>query len=356
MYLLYSIFYILYRIIIENSLLGQLKKSCIIKEKIIKYTGFSLISVLISIGLFGMVISMVFSALSIQNKESKAIQQKLASASLKYRLLGILSDPSNCVCQFHSCSIQNKRCPSVPRLTNHCQLNPDIIARSGHPIGAGVKIKSMKVRDIEYVKDVDGYNANGFRDTGQDKKEYSGTLAIHLDPSTIIRALRTIDIPLRFMVDTSYTIKECGASTQYTDLVNQWGGKLRSERNQALNNLRNTLRNERTLAINNLGSALRDERTLAIGSLRDDVTLLLNGKSNTGHAHGLPAHNHNAIIIGGGDGGGGDGGSDDQWQGDGGWDPGAAGPGQDGAGGGGAGDGGGGGPSMDGGTGDGGAW
>ena len=62
--------------------------------------GFSLVAVLSATAISGILFSAILSMITLQQKEGKAIQQQLASASLKYNILQTLRNPENCMCQF----------------------------------------------------------------------------------------------------------------------------------------------------------------------------------------------------------------------------------------------------------------
>ena len=64
--------------------------------------GFSLVAVLSATAISGILFSAILSMITLQQKEGKAIQQQLASASLKYNILQTLRNPENCMCQFPS--------------------------------------------------------------------------------------------------------------------------------------------------------------------------------------------------------------------------------------------------------------
>ena len=158
--------------------------------------------------------------LTTQHKQGKAIQQQLASASLKYGILQTLRNPENCLCQFNSLpstphTIDTTKTTSggegyeidLGEFRSGCGPGDDnILARQDEPIkgGAGLGAQSVKVSQIF--------------DTGT-PNEFKGDLQVMYQSQSTVMSLRTLSVPVLFTVDPNQgtenarPISDCGVKT-----------------------------------------------------------------------------------------------------------------------------------------------
>ena len=180
----------------------------------------------------GITFAAMISMLTTQHKQGKAIQQQLASASLKYGILQTLRNPDNCLCQFNSLpstphTIDTTKTTSggegyeidLGEFRSGCGPGDDnILARQDEPIkgGAGLGAQSVKVSQIF--------------DTGT-PNEFKGDLQVMYQSQSTVTPLRPLFIPILFTVDPNQgtenarPISDCGVktdlSTRLTDLDNR---------------------------------------------------------------------------------------------------------------------------------------
>ena len=168
----------------------------------------------------GISFAAMISMLTTQHKQGKAIQQQLASASLKYGILQTLRNPDNCLCQFNSLpstphTIDTTKTTSggegyeidLGEFRSGCGPGDDnILARQDEPIkgGAGLGAQSVKVSQIF--------------DTGT-PNEFKGDLQVMYQSQSTVMSLRTLSVPVLFTVDPNQgtenarPISDCGVKT-----------------------------------------------------------------------------------------------------------------------------------------------
>ena len=168
----------------------------------------------------GISFAAMISMLTTQHKQGKAIQQQLASASLKYGILQTLRNPENCLCQFNSLpstphTIDTTKTTSggegyeidLGEFRSGCGPGDDnILARQDEPIkgGAGLGAQSVKVSQIF--------------DTGT-PNEFKGNLQVMYQSQSTVMSLRTLSVPVLFTVDPNQgtenarPISDCGVKT-----------------------------------------------------------------------------------------------------------------------------------------------
>ena len=168
----------------------------------------------------GISFAAMISMLTAQHKQGKAIQQQLASASLKYGILQTLRNPDNCLCQFNSLpstphTIDTTKTTSggegyeidLGEFRSGCGPGDDnILARQDEPIkgGAGLGAQSVKVSQIF--------------DTGT-PNEFKGDLQVMYQSQSTVMSLRTLSVPVLFTVDPNQgtenarPISDCGVKT-----------------------------------------------------------------------------------------------------------------------------------------------
>ena len=215
----------------------------------------------------GISFAAMISMITTQHKEGKAIQQQLASASLKYAVLQTLRNPENCICQFNSLTIDTTKTAlneagdeiDLQVFKNGCGTDPNnIIANAGKEVGAGLKVESVKVSNI--------------METGT-PNEYFGDLIIAYKGENLVRALRPLEVPLQFTVtppsdpsdSSERPITLCGANTDVGDQISALTLELGNHNLQIID------QNQRILEIENIKLASlaesMDELTEAIGKL-----------------------------------------------------------------------------------------
>ena len=189
-----------------------------------KSQGFSLISTLIALSLMGFTVLALTSMKVVQEKELKAAKQSLASASLKSLAIQVIADKTTCSCHFDSSintiassltldtsSLENI---GIGSLRAGCDFSrsDNIIAKSNQeiPNGGGLKVKNVKIFDIV--------------ETGITNL-YQGRLVIQYKPTSQVRALQPIVLPLTFAIDstaggtTSRPITSCWSEDSSTPSV-----------------------------------------------------------------------------------------------------------------------------------------
>ena len=152
-----------------------------------------------------------------KHREARSIHQQLESFSLKYNILQILSYPENCTCNFDNLPVQNEM-----NLTSFrtCGSGSKLIAAPGHQLTRGMVISSLKVREVQSTGTIEGVNTStGKRDTSLDKDEYSGILTVGFDLSGLSSAVRSLEVPIRFAVESG-KITKCWSKTQHTGQLN----------------------------------------------------------------------------------------------------------------------------------------
>ena len=191
----------------------------------------------------------------VQNQEGQNIQQQLASASLKYHILQVLKSPENCRCQFENEDL-TKGSWDVTSFKTGCSTGDTEIARIGKDIGANVKIDSLKVVDIIRQSLIEGFDDEGERDTSLDRDEYGGILRIVFSQQTIKRAMRPVEIPLRFTtLPSSVLVDTCGSHTDHTARMSAMLREIRiqaAELNEKMTNLEEELNTKITFLTNKI--------------------------------------------------------------------------------------------------------
>ena len=166
------------------------------------HVGFTLISAIMAVGLSGVVVMLVTSLVIFQSRETKFIQQQYVSASLRYEILQIFKNPSNCYCQFRSYLIDTAQTTqdfSVPSFDSGCGANRTPVAFAGRDLGHDIKIGSVTVKDIRKI-DIEN--------------EYFGELHILYNQADLKRKIHPIVIPLQFTVKSGGGggIQSCGST------------------------------------------------------------------------------------------------------------------------------------------------
>ena len=206
--------------------------------------GFSLVSVLIVVGIVGMTFAGTLSLITTQQKEGDAVKQQLAKASVKYALLQTLKNPDSCLCQFNSI-------PSTPltintdnakpgeagdeitftKVTTGCGLNSEVIAQAGMNVGAGLKIQSVKVSEIMETPI---------------PLEYSGNLVVTYSLNSLVYSVKPTSIPLILTIQT-LTGSPTARGVHHCVLNTEWHDDLLALENDLVN-VESTLTNQIDMA------------------------------------------------------------------------------------------------------------
>ena len=167
-----------------------------------------------------------------------------------------------------------------------------MIAQPGQGIGVGVDVLSIKVADIRKGTTIPGRDPNtGDLDSDRDRTELAGSLTVGLGsngPHSLVRALRNIEVPLRFTADATGVIDECGSNTDHTAQLNQMRQWLQSEIARQQGEI-----NANRVDINAKGIEINTNR-VDINTNREDIT----GKADShGHPYSDSGHDHGTSIL-----------------------------------------------------------
>ena len=194
-----------------------------VKPHNLKNQGFTLTAALISVLIMGISFSAMISMITIQHKQTRILNQQLASASVKYSLLQTLRNPTNCQCHFdptkntnipeENLKIDTTKNP-IPEINlktfrSGCDFNSNenIIVNENTEIkgGYGLKVSAVKVTDIKR--------------TGT-SEDYKGDLTIVYARDSRSVPLQSTAVPVLLTVDSSSGVPEgrgiqtCGSGSQ----------------------------------------------------------------------------------------------------------------------------------------------
>ena len=211
------------------------------------HCGFSLISILISMGIMGIVLSSILSIMLVQNNENLVIKQRLARVSLQSRILQSFRVLDSCSCQFRNTIIPEVPPPSITitELQQFYRIAPDpaapppplpfpsdalclrgggeSIAQAGSRVGFQLLVDSIDLINLRQTQSRRGTNKviEGVN-SGQNRREFEGTLLVSFNQTQILprpRPMRPIEIPLKFTVGSNDIVKECGTNTYSEGIV-----------------------------------------------------------------------------------------------------------------------------------------
>ncbi len=155
-------------------------------------SGQSIVSVLISLAISGIVITVMLQISSEQNKSLKHFTQKSDVLEVRNIISEQLSDPQFCDWQFsknNTVKINTSNIANAKITFNNIHLGKN--ATSPTIIAVNDKLSGLKVNSIEYT-DLVAVGATG---------KYQGNLEISFDPSTAARSIAPLKIKKFILVD-----------------------------------------------------------------------------------------------------------------------------------------------------------
>lgn len=166
-------------------------------------SGFSLIEVLVVIGIMSIVAFSMMSMMSGMNKDFRAFDEKMGLQALQLQIQSALSNPDFCKCFFgnNTFNSSTESWNSFPNSTTSIStayssacaaLGPPLV-NIGTRIGNSNMIPTeLRLEDINPVV-VGGTNPGG----------YSAKLEVVMDPNQLTRSRKNISVPINFYVNMS---------------------------------------------------------------------------------------------------------------------------------------------------------
>ena len=158
------------------------------RSRLYKSRGFSLISILISMGIMGFILTALFSMMNFQTQRLRSTRQELIKFSLRYSLLTTLGHHKNCLCQFDSLFIDTTATTQDLNLSHFkdgCGSHTAVTASPGKYLGYGLQVNTIKVKDI--------------KETGA-PNNYTGNLVISYQQGTLL-PIQPLKIPVYVTID-----------------------------------------------------------------------------------------------------------------------------------------------------------
>lgn len=147
--------------------------------------GFTLIEVVISSAILGIILFALTSYMSFQLTQQRRLTQKYAVLSLGNLIQSTFTDPANCPCQFPGTFDETLTNPSLTMdkvLASCVPGSGDLVAKGSDLINSsGLVPLSVAFTNIK--------PAGG--------NQYTGTVEVDFDPSSVAGPLRPLQIPLR---------------------------------------------------------------------------------------------------------------------------------------------------------------
>lgn len=169
--------------------------------------GFSLVEVLIAIGVMAIFAMGFASYISYMSKELRYTSQKMESMETRSSLGRLLSDLPTCSCQLslHASPFDTTATNptlAVAQIQTGCDPSSPVFIRAGEMIansGTQLAISALQIQEIESM---------GVSD------RYRGRLVAAFDPNSLVRGMRPIDLEIHFSTDpaspaTAKTITTC---------------------------------------------------------------------------------------------------------------------------------------------------
>lgn len=148
-------------------------------------SGFTLVEVLIASAILGIILFALTSYMSFQLTQQRRLTQKYAVLSLGNLIQSTLTDPANCPCQFPGTFDETLTNPSLKmdKVLASCQPGSGTLVGKGSELvnSAGLTPSSVAFTNIKLA----GGN------------QYTGTVEVDFDPSSVAGPLRPLQIPLR---------------------------------------------------------------------------------------------------------------------------------------------------------------
>lgn len=191
-----------------------------------KSPGFSLIGALVAISILGILSLAFMTLMNNQNKAVKSLSEKMLSKSLETQMKNVFLNPNYCECFFRGHTLNASVSPAVwntfpnsipnaynqpipPSPTLCTQASGNIVPSAGTKVsGSNVRVASLGMQNIFY----------------QGSGSYTGSISVTFDPASMERAIKNIELPVSFTVDTSdpansRKFTSCGISQQGPVLV-----------------------------------------------------------------------------------------------------------------------------------------
>ena len=231
--------------------------------------GFSLVSVTYLLVITALSLSLVASMLIFHQSEKVAIYQNLARSSLKYEILQTLQNrelrgKKTCSCQFKGKQITRDRnkdgqLDGFSSLKSGCHSGAITVAKINQPIGAFVKVNSIRLADIKHVDTIQSFGgASSFGLGGvAEFREYSGNLVVNYG-GPLVRPLASTEIPMYFTTNRSGYVQECGANENHTAEVRREINQIKlmmAQRDQYIQTFRSKIQGHRSASIANEADA-----------------------------------------------------------------------------------------------------
>ncbi|MGZ3782583.1 MAG: PulJ/GspJ family protein [Pseudobdellovibrionaceae bacterium] len=160
------------------------------KNVSIKNYGFSLIEILITIGIAGIISLAIATITTTLIKQNKALQQKLESIELEQNTVRLLADNNSCNCIFQGLPFTGAETLMSDGIKNGCSgylIKPNSLISAN---GSGLKISTIKLDTLNIA-------------------EKSADLLINFAPGSIVGSLKPIRIKsLRFVISGT-NIDQC---------------------------------------------------------------------------------------------------------------------------------------------------
>lgn len=167
--------------------------------------GFSIIEVLVALGIMSIVSMALISLLTNQNKEVKALGERMISKDVETQLKNVLLNSSYCDCLLRGYTLNTVTTPTAwnsfplsipsgynqppPAAPTPCTALSSFIIP---PVGGKIGNSSVKTAGI--TMDNILYQGSGY---------YTGSLNISFDPGSMVRAMKSLRIPMSFSIDTT---------------------------------------------------------------------------------------------------------------------------------------------------------
>jgi type II secretory pathway pseudopilin PulG len=179
--------------------------------------GFSIVEVLVAVGIMGVLTLSILSLLNTQNRELRAIDEKMNLQSLQVAISASLSNPGFCSCFLGSQNFNYsaKTWDSLPTIMNSSfdtSCNPQ-----GSPLlSVGVYHPGFRITPT-------AINVNGIVEVTANSGIFTANLSIQLDPTNLVRARKDLSFPFSFSVNmtdppTARRLITCSAGSSSLDM------------------------------------------------------------------------------------------------------------------------------------------
>lgn len=180
--------------------------------------GQSLVQVMVAAGVLGVVILATTSMLTVQQKESRALTEKLAALDLEKLLLAALADGTVCTAELSNAAMN----PSAPYTLS--PTNPDFSIALNSIHAAGVPASPVLVSvgaaasPMSPTLKVSGISIGNFTGAGP-PNQYLAELQVSFDAAKLVRPIRPLTIRLGITADASDKITGClGGAVRFANV------------------------------------------------------------------------------------------------------------------------------------------